>query len=298
MPVKQNIVAMTFDFDDTLTDDSITALLEARGIDIDKFWTQDVASLVRDGWDPPLAYMWRVLELTGPGKPLHGLTESDLRQFGKTLKPYPGLLKFFTDMEGFVRTKPAWRKAGITVEFYIISGGLEEIINEAPFRKFFKDAWGSSFYADAVTGQIQFPKNTVSFTEKTKFLFQVNKGIIGPESRENPDEVNKEMALEDRRIPFANMVYIGDGLTDIPCFSLVERGSRERKGGHTFGIVHPNKPDQERRKKIAWNLMEQRRTKGLYRPNYGKGTSLRYMIELAVEHICDDIVLREAIRST
>ncbi len=177
MAVEQNTIAMVFDFDDTLTDDSITALLDKKGVDVETFWTKDVASLVKDGWDPPLAYMRRTLELTAPGKPVQGLTSEELREFGRTLKPYPGLLRFFDDLGKLVQSQPEYRKAKIKIEFYIISGGLEEIINNTPFRKFFKDAWGSAFHSDPQTDLIEFPRNAVTFTDKTRFLFQINKGV-------------------------------------------------------------------------------------------------------------------------
>jgi hypothetical protein len=215
-----------------------------------------------------------------------------LRAFGSSVVPYPGLEGFLEDIPWFVGSRKPWTDAGIVVEFYIVSGGLEEIINAVPFRAQFTDAWGSAFYADPQTDQITFPRNVISFTEKTRYLFQINKGVTGPASREKPDEVNQEMAIDSRPVPFSHMIYIGDGLTDIPCFSLVEGGGREGRGGRTFGIIHPEHPNQTRRKKIAWNLMSTRRTHGLYSPDYRTGSDLRYMLELAIENICDDVVLR------
>lgn len=221
MPAPQNVIALIFDFDDTLTDDSVTALLERKGVSVDQFWEKDVASLVKNGWDPPLAYMRRMLDLSEPGGPLEGLTNSELTAFGRQLKPYPGLPSFLKHVRVFIQSKDEYRKAGITVQFFIVSGGLQEIIEGFTLRSLFTDIWASSFATDPQTSVIKFPRNAITFTDKTRFLFEINKGLIGPEFRANPDAVNRKMDEQDRPVPFRNMIYVGDGLTDVPCFSLV-----------------------------------------------------------------------------
>src|SRR4051794_13260354 len=99
MAAPQNIVAVVFDFDDTLTDDSTTRLLEAHGVDPVDFWQNRMAQLTDAGWDSPLAYMKLILDNVGDGKPLGRLTNAQLKEFGQRLKFYPGIPKLFADLK-------------------------------------------------------------------------------------------------------------------------------------------------------------------------------------------------------
>ena len=227
MPVEQNKIDIVFDFDDTLTEDTLTRLPTRYGVDANAFWLEDVASLSEDGWDPPLGYMKAMLDLTknNGALSLSSLKNSDLFEFGQTLDFYEGVRQFLDQIPVCLGSQPDWVEAEVNVEFYIVTGGLQEIVDGCPIRDSFRDVWGCSFQGDASTGVISFPKNSMTFTDKTRFLFQINKGIVGPDSRTNPNAVNKDVSPEERPIPFHNMIYIGDGLTDIPCFSLVESGN-------------------------------------------------------------------------
>src|SRR5207249_3959701 len=134
--IRMAVIAVIFDFDDTLVPDSTSALLKSVGIDPHQFWTVDAKALVDQGYDPPTAYLNLLLDRVGPGKPLGALTNRGLREFGATLDTtwFPGLPDFFTQLEERVKIH-----RDVTVEFYIISGGLEEIISgSAIVRKHFK----------------------------------------------------------------------------------------------------------------------------------------------------------------
>lgn len=286
--MQQNVIAMVFDFDDTLTEDSVNKLLSSKDIDLDTFWKQDVGKLVKDGWDPPLAYMKKLADLAKPeGRLFSLLTNSALAKFGDTLNFYDGIPEFFDETRQLVKNKAEELETEIGIDFYLITSGLQAIVDgSTKIRSHFKDVWGSSFDVNPDTGVI-FPKNAITFTDKTRFLFQISKGKVGPYFRGKPDAVNEAMVLEDRPVPFRNMIYVGDGLTDIPCFSLVED-----QGGIAFGIADPDKPESEERKKIAWNLLSAGRTKGVYPPKYSEGTSLRQVLDLAVDNYCQRISLR------
>lgn len=101
--------------------------------------------------------------------------------------------------------------------------GFEEIMNGSKIAPHMKDVFGCTFDVHSKTGVLLFPKSVITFTEKTKFIFAINKGISGSQLRRSPYEVNNSMKEEKRRIPFRNMIYIGDGPSDIPCLSLIRK---------------------------------------------------------------------------
>lgn len=135
MSMPQNVIAVVFDFDDTLADDSTTKLLEAHGVDAADFWQREMKNRTDEGWDPPLAYLTWILENVGEGKRFGMLTNAQLRELGKGLEFYPGIPELFADLKAITEQHPLTRPV---VEFYVVSGGLEEVIRGtsiAPFRR-------------------------------------------------------------------------------------------------------------------------------------------------------------------
>lgn len=230
MPVSQNIIAVIFDFDDTLTDDATTKFLESKGIDTDKFWREETTALTKEGWDPALAYLQLLLDYSGVGKPLGKVCNADLRAFGATLDFYPGIPGVFDELTAQLQEHDASRPS---IEYFIISGGLEEVMKGTKIAKYFKGIFGSRFAErDDCIAQIM---NSVTFTEKTKYIFAIKKGFDHMIRRE-PYIVNQKVDQTDRRIPIENMIYIGDGLTDVPCFSVMEQFK-----GQSFGVFNPER---------------------------------------------------------
>lgn len=279
MPAPQNIIAVIFDFDDTLTDDSTTRLLESHGVDAKHFWEEN-GELLQQGWNPTLSYLTLLLEKVGEDKPLGSLSNTDLRNFGSTLKFYPGIPGLFNDLRKLV-TKHPLSNPGI--EFYVISGGLEEIARGSKIAEHVNGIWGCRFSEDK-DGVIQHVTNAISFTEKTKGLFEINKGIVG-ESAKSPYAVNKQVYEEDRRIPFSNMIYVGDGLTDVPCFSLVDG-----RGGSAFGVFDPKKTGSPKR--AFEELIVPKRVKTMNAPKYRKSDDLGALLRAAVQQLCMKMDLR------
>jgi phosphoglycolate phosphatase-like HAD superfamily hydrolase len=229
------IVAVVFDFDETLIPDSTTMLLKAHGIDTDDFWGRQAKELIRQGYDPPTAYLNLMLQNIGDGKPLGLLTNQKLTEFGSSLDAsfHEGLPQFFDDVWLDVKSK----FKNIEVEFYIVSAGLQAVMDgSAIVRKYFRAAYGCQLAGDDEKGPLKYIKRCITFTEKTRYLFEINKGIDPGESKSNPYLVNKAYPDTERRIPFANMIYVGDGITDIPCFSLVQKFK-----GLAFGVFDPVK---------------------------------------------------------
>lgn len=279
MAAPQNTIAVIFDFDDTLTDDSTTKLLEAHGVDAKDFWQNQNNKLVADGWNPTLSYLHLLLKNVGTGKPLGKLTNKDLRNFGAKLAFYDGIPGLFDDLREYVKKQHPMSNPSI--EFYIVSGGLEEVIKGSKIAKYFTNIWGCTFAEE--DGAIRHVKRAISFTEKTKYLFEVNKGLnlLPPQ----PYAVNEFVAPQNRRVPLENMIYLGDGLTDVPCFSLLKN-----TGGTSFGIFDPKKKDSPKK---GWEkLVVPHRVNALNSPKYGAEDDLGSLLRTAVAALCLKLDLR------
>jgi phosphoglycolate phosphatase-like HAD superfamily hydrolase len=276
------VVAVIFDFDDTLLPDSTSALLAAHGIDPGPFWADEARRLVDEGYDPPLAYLRLLLDRVGEGQPLGLMTNAGLRDFGSTLDStlFDGLPEIFSDLEDEVA---AYRD--VSVEFYIISGGLEEVIlGSSIVANHFDGVYGCQFGEDPSSGLIRYVKRCITFTEKTRFLFEINKGISPDASKTQPHLVNELVEEQARRVPFEQMIYIGDGLTDIPCFSLVNKNR-----GVTFGVY---KRGAESAKQAFQRFLATDRVKSLYSPDYREDADLGAMIRAAVASTATRVALQ------
>jgi phosphoserine phosphatase len=267
------VIAVIFDFDDTLVPDSTSALLEAHGINAQQFWTTDARRLVEEeGYDPPLAYLKLLLDEVGPGKRLGELTNAKLAEFGATLddKWFPGLPEIFDDLRDIVS-----KGDDVSIEFYINSGGLQALIQgSSHVQKYFRGVYGCQLAEDETTGLVKHVKRCVTFTEKTRFLFEINKGIRQDDAASRPHLVNEALPDERRRIPFENMIYVGDGQTDIPCFSLVEKNK-----GRAFGVFQPNR---ESARQAFQRFLDTKRVHAIYRPDYREDSDLGAVLRTAV----------------
>lgn len=277
-----NIIAIVCDFDDTLGEDTtnlfLKEILAMNDPEIECFWNEDVAKLVKKGWDPPLAYIDRILGLLDK-KDLK-IKNTDLRNLGQKVRLFPGVSDLFERLDAFVQSRKEFQEAFIQIEFYVISGGFEEIIRGTPIAGSLKDIFGCTF--SERMGKI-IPKSIVTFTEKTKFLYAINKGINGEELRRNPYRVNNVIPPDQRRISFSNMIYVGDGPTDIPCFSAVQQN-----GGKTVGLLKYNtvagKVVVDKRR--AWAIARgERSTLGPFRPNYEENSDLCENLKLQIERV-------------
>jgi len=275
-------IGLIFDFDDTLAPDTTTQLLEAHGVDPEEFWFDEFQTRVKSGYDPTVAYLSLLLEKVGTEQPLGELTIEELEKFGANLSEtlYSGLPGLFEDISSI-----ADEYEDITVEYYIISEGLEPIIQGTDIADQCKAVYASQLDTDS-EGVVQSIQRPISFTDKTRYLYEINKGISPETARENPYDVNTQMDPEDRRIPFENMIYIGDGITDIPCFSLVND-----RGGRVFGVID-NEEGSAKQRAIR-DLGSPRRAGNLNRPLYGESGRLGSLLRLTIEGICTDRTIDE-----
>ena len=283
--MAQNTIAVICDFDGTLCPDTADRLVSKLGLNPGHFW-KEVAALVEDGWDPPLAWLNRLLELARRGK-IEPVTRELLQTVGRGMELYPGVLDFIDRYRGRLQENAEFRDAGVTINWYIVSAGLEEILKATPAGQLATDIFGCALDYDE-HGVAVSVKSAVTFTEKTKFIFAINKGISGEELRRNPYRVNDAMDLADRAIPFEHMVYLGDGPSDIPCFSMIRA-----QGGKGVGVTPPD--DIELRK--PYELAEgQRVTVGPYTADYRDSSDLFRMLWRIVDGMAGLIVEKRAQR--
>jgi haloacid dehalogenase-like hydrolase len=221
LPESQREIALVFDFDDTLAEDSTAAFVKSRGLDPQRQFYDIAAKRVTEGWDPPLAYLSLLCELVRDGA-LATIKRKDFAKFGSRMKLFPGVPDFLTALRKKFLSEPGIKEAGLSLHYYIVSGGIGDIIRSISIANMFKEIWACELDYDK-NGVILRPKAIVSFTEKTKFLFFINKGISGAQSRETPYAVNVDLAPENRPVPFSHMVYVGDGPSDVPCMSVINK---------------------------------------------------------------------------
>lgn len=256
-------------------------LLKKYGIDPKVFWGKDLKALVTNGYDPTLGFLKLFLDSIGSGKPLGPLTNNDLATFGATLDAHfhEGLPAFFDDIRSIVAEFKV-----ITVEFYIVSGGLQALILGSDIvKKHFSAVYGCVLGESGQPPVLTHIKRAINFTEKTRYLFEISKGIPPAKSEKNPYLVNKDIPKPKRRIPFKNMIYVGDGLTDIPCFSMLKS-----QRGTCFGVFDPT--DQAKAKRALHEFLKPQRVITMNSPKYGATDDLGSLIRAAVASICNRIV--------
>ena len=256
-------IAIICDCDNTLAPDTTSSLLEDNGIDLDSFW-KDISHQVEMGWDPPIAWMTEIANLIKEGKIAQD-TNSKLTEFGKTVTSFPGASEFITELN-----ESLGKEHDITVEGYVVSCGIESLMQGTTLSESFTDIFGSSFYEK--DGLIAGVKSSITFTEKTKFIFAINKGIS--DIREEPYKVNTFVEKEKRQIPFENMIYLGDGASDIPCFSMIKS-----LGGYCIGIDIDSKWHKD------FQLELRKREMTAFKPDYREGSELRKELDSILQTI-------------
>ena len=257
-------IAIICDCDNTLAPDATSLLLEDNGVDLDTFW-EEISNNVKMGWDPPIAWMTKIAELIKDGK-ISQDTNAKLAEFGKTVAAFPGTSEFIMQIN-----ESLGKEHDVTIEGYVVSCGIESLMKGMSLAESFTEIFGCGFYEkDSVIAGI---KSCITFTEKTKFIFAINKGITS-QIRENPYNVNTFVENEKRRIPFENMIYLGDGASDIPCFSMIKKN-----GGHCIGIDI----DSEWHKEFQLEL--RKREMAAFTPDYTKNSELSQHLRLLVSQM-------------
>lgn len=268
-------IGVVFDFDDTLAPDSTTHLLQEYDIDPDEFWNEQFRNRVQNGFDPTVAYLTLLLDHIGEDEPLGELTPEELESCAESLESqlYDGVPKIFEDLDEIVGEYD-----DVRIEYYVVSEGIESLISGSIITEYCSEIYASRLATDE-DGVFKRVKRPISFTDKTRYLFEINKGITASEAMENPYKVNEQK--DERPVPFENIIYIGDGITDIPCFSLVKD-----RGGRVFGVMQQD--EQSAKQEAILDIGSPQRAGNLNPPDYGPDGRLGSLLRLTIEGLCTD----------
>ena len=270
---KKPILAICYDFDKTLSPDDMQAqgYIQSIGFEVSEFWKESNNLATDNDMDQNLAYMY-MMASKSRGKRL--FTRENLRGDGAKVELFPGVDTWFDRINQYGDSK------GVEVEHNIISSGLKEMIEGTKVADKFKKIYASSFYYD-VDGVAVWPAQVVNYTNKTQFLFRIEKGVLDV----NNQGVNSYFAPDEYRIPFRNIVYIGDSDTDIPCMKLVNIN-----GGHSIGVYNSETKDKSK----VFRMLDENRIKYFVPADYTKGAKLEQLIHQIIDRTISNEVLEEA----
>jgi hypothetical protein len=294
---RQNIVACIWDFDKTLIPGYMQApIFDAFGIDEEQFWKEvnelpDIYAKRGTRVSHDTIYLNHLLSFVKNGC-LKGLTNQRLRELGRELVFYPGLPERFERLQDLVRAQPEYAKHNITLEHYIVSTGLAEMIRGSAIAPYVEGIFGCEFIEaplppnystqNELPLQMEFEISQIGTivdnTIKTRYIFEINKG-----SNKNAGiDVNASMDRVDRRIPIDRMIYVADGPSDVPVFSVVKGN-----GGKTYAVFNPDSEAE-----FAQNdaLLHAGRIHAYGPADYSEKSTTSKWLRMHVGRICDAIV--------
>ncbi|MHC8440793.1 MAG: HAD family hydrolase [Candidatus Eutrophobiaceae bacterium] len=274
----QDTIALIFDFDDTLAPDSTTGFLHHKCNiqDMRGFWGDDVGSLIKEDWDLVPAYLYKMIEMSRNGT-VATITKTKLEAWGRELPLYEGVEDLFPILKAAAQNA----NPSVKLEFYLISSGIGDIIRNTRIAQHFSDIWTSEFHCDE-SGQITYPKKIISFTDKTRYVFQIQKGLVGQSARGKPFAVNSLIDKDSLRVPFSHMIVVGDGATDVPCFSMIGKN-----GGTAIAVY--DRSNQDKHDGRAWGFIDEKRAHTLHQTNYQEDHDLFGSLELAITSLAKKI---------
>ena len=260
------IIAFLYDFDKTLctTDMQDYAFIPSLGMTPGEFWAEANRFGQTNRVDGILAYMYTMIrESERRNLPF---TRQDLVEKGRGIVLYPGVEDWFQRINAFGDAQ------GVTVEHYVISSGLREIIEGSSISGEFREIYASEFYYNE-QGKPVWPKLAVNFTAKTQFVYRINKGVLDVSDDKT---LNDSMPDDSKRVPFTNMIYVGDGLSDVPCMKMMRA-----YGGQAIAVY------QEGNRLGVEDLLAKGRVDYMFPADYSQGTAL--------DQTARDIICRMAI---
>lgn len=272
-----NTIAVIWDCDKTLIDgymqDPIFEAYKVNGTDFWKANGEDIKRSREKGIrvNDDTFYLNSFIRAAHDGK-FEGLSNKKLREFGKKQKFYPGIPEIFKKTKEMLKDEKSYSEYGIQVEHYIVSTGFAEVIRGSALMDYVEDIWGCELLEDE-DGLINEIVYTIDNTTKTRAIFEINKGKDVP--------VNSKIPEELRRVRFENMIYIADGPSDIPAFSVVKKG-----GGATFAI-YP-KGDLKAMQQVE-QMREDGRVDMYAEADYSEGTTAYMWITNKIQNMADRI---------
>ena len=268
-------IALVYDFDGTLSPQPMQeyTVLPKIGVEPAKFWEVVNREARESESDPMLVYMRHIIEALEREKV--DVKRADFARMASSIVYFPGVTTWFGRMNAYVARRS---KRRVKLKHYLISAGQKEILDGVPIRRHFRRIYASEYHFNH-HGVATFPKRLVTDTMKTQFLFRINKGI------ENvSDSINEHMPESERPIPFPNMVYVGDGMTDVPSMALTKKN-----GGHAVAVYNPR---GERGRATCVKLLDAGRVDFVAEADYRKASRLSRRVELLLDAIIADIAYR------
>ena len=249
--MKEKHVAFIYDFDGTLAHGNIQEynFIPALNMTSDEFWSEVDRLKVENNMENVLAYMYLMLKKAEEKS--MSVKKTSFIEYGKNIKFYPGVLSWFNRINDYASS------LGITMHHYVVSSGIKEMIEGTDIANEFERIYACSFLYD--TDDIaKWPAVSVNYTNKTQFIYRINKGIYEVYDA----SINDKMLDKDKKIPFENMVYFGDGMTDVPCMKLVKDN-----GGHAISVY-------EQKEELANKLLVDGRVNYIATTDYTDGSDI------------------------
>ncbi len=258
---SQPIMAIMYDFDKTLstTDMQNYSFIPNLGLTPEQFWGDTTIFSEKTGVERILSYMYVMIKKAKENN--IKLTREYLNECGKNIKFFPGVTTWFKRINEYGASK------GVKVEHYLVSSGTKEIIEGSSIFNEFKAVFGCEYYYE--NDEPVWPKLAINYTQKTQFFFRIAKGVV-----DTSDDEGVNIKTKKLRVPYENIVYMGDGMTDIACMTLVKKN-----GGHSIAL-YPEKDQQKVRQ-----LYDEGRVSFICRADYGANSDLEKIIQLIIDKI-------------
>ena len=269
------IVALMYDFDKTLCDQDMQeyGFIPSIGLEGDAFWKMSNDLSVKHNMDRILSYMYLMIKQAKKND--IPITRKAFNDLGKDVVLFDGVTEWFD------RINEYGNSLGFNVYHYILSSGLKEIIEGTPIFNKFTNVFACEFHYND-KGNADWPLQAVNYTTKTQFIFRISKGAFTLHDDYN---LNSKINDSERFIPYTNMIYIGDGITDVPCMSIIKD-----RGGHSIAIY------QDKESEVAKKLVNDNRINFLCRSDYSKGKDVEKAVKLIFRKIHINNEIAEAIQ--
>ena len=265
---RRTKVALVYDFDGTLSPGNMQeyGFIQALGKSPEEFWGASNTISEELEMNGILAYMKIMIDEAR--KAGISLKRSSFVEFGRNIELYPGVREWFALVNGYGAER------GVKVEHYILSSGLTEMIEGSPIAHEFKKVFASAYIYDE-TGNAVWPAVAIDFTSKTQFLFKITKGIL---DIADIRRVNESVPDEDKPVPFSNMIYLGDGTTDVPCMKIVKMF-----GGNAIAVYN-----SEGKQAYARQLLDEDRVNFIAPTDYTASGELFTLVSTIIDKVKAD----------
>ena len=275
---NKKTIALVYDFDGTLSPRPMQeySFLPQLGIEAKAFWDECTQVARAQGADPLITYM-HLMYKKAKEKGLR-IDRADLVRQGASVELFPGVETWFDAIADYIKIRA--ESAGVELRHYLVSSGLTEIIEGTKIRPHFHNVFASEYWFDAY--ELPYPKRVITDTGKTQYLFRINKGI-----EDLGESINAHMPEEQRPIPFRNMIYFGDGETDVPSMALMRKS-----GGHAIA-VHP--AEKGRGYETCLDLFRAGRVDFYATADYRRGSDLFKRTCLLLDRMLADIAVQEEV---